>query len=425
MNSESSHYNLRYLPLAFLLGLGCQSAQAVHLDVEIWGDGDAMNAGFCRTPGAVGCDLTQLIDSLNLPTNTLPMEGETGKMIFLADFRDFSGGPNKTPNPGFQAVQNALNPGELVRYRALGGLRHWNTSTRNWAPAPDNVRVKLAGAIDPSVVITDPSQCGGQLFCFAQGNLDGVTLFTGNGISGLTEMIIDAANSQGSLHTHLNFFLENSSGILGGPVGAYLLEMQVLSNQHHQESESFYVMFNAGLSKADFSDALMDRVDTLPSPPPTPVAPVADAGSDRVVRLNSTVAMDASASYDPQSGPNALSFAWQQTLGPTVTLLGANTPAPSFTALQPGNYTFKLSVSDGAAVGYDEVTYTAGAMGDVDLDGDIDRIDIALILAAASKNPVASANDIRDLDGNGTISGNDALLAKARCTLRLCYPTHR
>ena len=597
--------------LAWLLAFATPPACAVHLDVEIWGDGNAMQAGFCRTPGAVGCDLTQLIGSLNLPANTLPIDGASGQMVFLTDFRDFSGGAYKTPNPGFQSVEGALDAGELVSYQAMGILELWNAATRTWEPAPSHVRIKLAGAIDPDYIITDFNQCGGQLFCFADGfdTQNSVTLFTGSGIGGKAQMVVDAANNQGSLHTHLNFFLENGQGALGGPVGAYLLEMRVLSNHRYQASAPFYVMFNAGLSTEDFSAALMARIDTLPpqplppvadagadqsvavgdtvvldgsashdpdaapaalsyqwlqtagspveligansaianftpsqagqyafrlsvsdgavsasddmsvsvtSPEPPPVPPIANAGANRIGGLNTLITLNAEASYDPQPGPNALSFTWQQTAGPSLALQHANSATPSFTPTQvgsyafrvgvddgslgafdevmvtvpepplanagadklvrlgsnatldgsasrdldpgpgaltyhwqqtqgatlalngaharqagvtpnrPGNYSFKLAVGDGAGTGYDEVTYTVPALGDVDLDGDVDRIDVALILVAVKKSPTTrDANDIRDLDGNLKINSKDANLAKKRCTLRQCRPTRR
>lgn len=602
------------LAVAGMLIVATLPAHAVHLDVEVWGEDNAIHAGFCRTPGAVGCDLTQLTGNLNLPNGTLPVEGASGQMLFLSDFRDFSGGPYKTPNPGFQAVDGALDAGELVNYQAVGVLEYWNPATQAWAPAPAQVRVKLAGAIDPDYVITDYRQCNGQLFCFADGfeTQNSVTLFTGNGIEGKSRMIVDATNNAGSLHTHLNFFLENHHGALGGPIGAYLLEMQLSSTRRTQASQPFYVMFNAGLSTADFSAALLARIDTLPPPPPPvqppianagadvsievnrsvvlngtashdpqpgpsplsfqwlqtagspvslsdagmatasfvasqagqyqfrltvsdgtasasddvvvtvnapeppPVAPVANAGIDRIGGLNTLVTLDASASHDPEPGPNPLRFAWQQSAGATVGLSNADTATPSFTPTlagsyafrvavddgqlsafdevvinvpelptanagldklvrlnssvtldgsasldadpgpdelgyhwqqtqgssillngagnrqasfkpdRPGNYSFKLAVSDGAGTAYDEVTFTVPPLGDTDLDGDIDRIDVALILVAAKKTPIIKdANDIRDLDGNGKIDKTDAKLAKKRCTLRQCRPTRR
>ncbi|PPD33679.1 MAG: hypothetical protein CTY19_06975 [Methylomonas sp.] len=414
-------------PLAF-----CSTAvQAVHLDVEIKGEANRIQAGFCRTPSAVGCDLPpQLAINLNLPPKTLPLDGSNGKMIFLSDFRDFAGGPNRTPNPGFQAALNALNPGELVRYRALGYLEYWQAATQEWAAAPDNVRIKLSGGIDPALVITDYNQCGGQLFCFADGigNQNAVTLYTGSGISGNPEMLVDVAGNSGTLHTHLNWFLENNQGVIGGPVGAYRVEMQMMSNQRDEPSEPFYIMFNAGLPVADFSEALQQLIGLQPPPDSQPqpvIKPIANAGDDRVVRLGTLVTVDGSASSDPQPGPLSLSFNWQQTTGPSVTLSANNQVATTFTPQQAGNYTFKLAVSDGAETNYDEVSVTVPRRGDIDLDGDVDRIDVALILLAVQKNSAIAANDVRDVDGNGVINNADAHAAKAICTLRLCAPTRR
>ena len=411
-------------PLAF-----CSTAvQAVHLDVEIWGEANRMQAGFCRTASAVGCDLAKLASDLNLPPNTLPLDGSNDKMIFLSDFRDFAGGPNRTPNPGFQAALNALNPGELVRYRALGHLEYWQASTREWSAAPANVRIKLSGGIDPALVITDYNQCGGQLFCFADGigNQNAVTLYNGSGISGNPEMLVDVVGSSGTVHTHLNWFLENNLGVIGGPVGAYRVEMQMMSNQRDTPSESFYVLFNAGLPVADFSEALLALVDSLPDTPPPPVLlPIANAGDDRVVRLGSLVNLNGSASSDPQPGPSPLSFSWQQTTGASVALSANNQVVTAFTPQQTGNYTFKLAVSDGVNTSYDEVSFTVPRRGDIDLDGDVDRIDVALILLAVQKNSTLAANDVRDVDGNGVINNADAYAAKVVCTLRLCAPTRR
>lgn len=339
-----------------MLVLANTPAKAVHLDVEIWGEGNAMEAGFCRTPGAVGCDLTQLISSLNLPANTLPVERSTGKMVFLSDFRDFSGGPNKTPNPGFQSVADALDPNELISYKALGILEYWNHKTQVWEPAPANVRIKLAGAIDPAFIVTDFNQCGGQLFCFAPGYdaKNSFTLFTGTGNSGLSEMVIDSTNHQGSLHTHLNFFLENQQGVLGGAVGAYLLEMQVFSKKRSQPSTSFFVMFNAGLSTEQFSKALLVRIDSLPPPPV--VFPVANAGDDQSASTGSLLTLNGSGSYDPEPGPGTLSFSWLQTSGQPVQLTAGNSENPSFTPTQTGIYSFRLEVNDSANSAYDTVT---------------------------------------------------------------------
>ncbi|MBS3965472.1 MAG: hypothetical protein KGZ80_13475 [Methylomonas sp.] len=404
-----------------LLALFHTTAHAVHLDIEVWGDGNKMRVGFCRSPGLIGCDLTRLANTINLPANTLPVEGTSGNMIFLADFRDFAGGPFRTTNPGFTAVQNALNPGEIMRYRAIGILEYWNTTARQWSPAPANMRIKLAGGIDPRDIITDPARCGGLLFCFAPGAVDSVTLFTGSGIGGTAEMMVDVANDRGHVHTHFDFFLENASGVLGGPVGAYLVQMQVLSNLR-TASEPVYILFNAGLSTADYTEALLELVNNPPPPPPPVVPPVANAGRSSSVRLGSTVILDGSGSHARPDRTVALSYQWQQTLGPGVTLVAPNTVSPRFVASQPGTYAFNLTVSDLISQGVSEVRYTVPALGDVNGDGHIDRIDLGQVLAAAANAPQATANDTRDLDGNGIINVADARLVQARCTLRLCRP---
>ena len=95
----------------------------------------------------------------------------------------------------------------------------------------------------------------------------------------------------------------------------------------------------------------------------------------------------------------------------------------SFVASKPGFYTFNLHISDSVQSSNDKVSFTVPIKGDVDLDGDVDRNDVALILLAAQNNvPDSEKNDVRNIDGDGVISRNDALLAKNLCTLRLCRP---
>ena len=78
--------------------------------------------------------------------------------------------------------------------------------------------------------------------------------------------------------------------------------------------------------------------------------PVANAGADQSVAVNATVTLDGSGSTDPDN--NIVSYHWQQTDGPTVTLTNANTAIAQFTASVAGGsvLTFELTVTDSNGV---------------------------------------------------------------------------
>lgn len=65
------------------------------------------------------------------------------------------------------------------------------------------------------------------------------------------------------------------------------------------------------------------------------------------------------------------------------------------------------------------ITVTAPLRGDVDLDGDVDRDDVVLILAARNQ-PASGPDDPRDLDGDGVITVLDARIDVTLCTRPGC-----
>jgi PKD repeat protein len=90
--------------------------------------------------------------------------------------------------------------------------------------------------------------------------------------------------------------------------------------------------------------------------------PVANAGAAQVVDQDAEVTLDGSASQDPDHGPDPLAYAWNQTTGPVVSLKGANTAKPAFTAVRPGTYGFRLAVGDGDASSVAATTVTVNAV---------------------------------------------------------------
>lgn len=147
--------------------------------------------------------------------------------------------------------------------------------------------------------------------------------------------------------------------------------------------------------------------------------PSAAAGSDRMVRQGSLVTLAGSA-QDPDAGPAPVTLAWAQAGGPAVTLTGAATATPVFTAVSAGQYTFTLVAFDGAAgSAADSISVIVPPLGDIDLDGDVDSADLTLLLAR--RNTAADhANDLRDLNASGRIDALDSRKLSLLCTRARC-----
>lgn len=83
-------------------------------------------------------------------------------------------------------------------------------------------------------------------------------------------------------------------------------------------------------------------------PPLSNERPTADAGEDRTVFEQSTVALDGSLSMDPDG--DTLNYSWVQTQGPSVTLRNPDTVTPRFVTpdvTDETTVTFELTVDDG------------------------------------------------------------------------------
>lgn len=76
--------------------------------------------------------------------------------------------------------------------------------------------------------------------------------------------------------------------------------------------------------------------------------PTANAGEDRTGVPGEQVCLDGTGSFDPDPG-DTLAYSWVQISGPRLTLEGARTAFPCFTASLAGLYSFGLTVSDGRA----------------------------------------------------------------------------
>ena len=86
----------------------------------------------------------------------------------------------------------------------------------------------------------------------------------------------------------------------------------------------------------------------------------------------------------------------------------------------PGNYTWTLVVSNGAASSAaSAVTIAVPMLGDINGDGVVDSLDLNLILGALNKL-ANGPNDLRDLNGDGKIDALDSRKLITLCTRARC-----
>lgn len=100
------------------------------------------------------------------------------------------------------------------------------------------------------------------------------------------------------------------------------------------------------LSATDSHSVFSTKTVTITIEPSTPnEPPIADAGPDQTVYVGATVALDGSASYDPDNDP--LTFRWTQSGGPSVTFSDFTSKKLTFTPMTAGTYRFQLTINDG------------------------------------------------------------------------------
>ena len=131
--------------------------------------------------------------------------------------------------------------------------------------------------------------------------------------------------------------------------------------------------------------------------------PVANAGTNQTVNPGYVVTLDGSKSRDPDG--NITSYSWMQIAGPVVTLNGADTATPSFTAPRLSSYTalkFSLTVKDDrSAISQPAIVAVAmkAAPSSTVQSGNI----------SSSSNPLAKVPIIGKLFGDGNMTATPSI----------------
>jgi hypothetical protein len=200
---------------------------------------------------------------------TFPRDFVTQRVLIPANFGDFAGGPYKTDDPGWVVPVGQLLPGETLRYRALNRLLFWDRATQQWiAQVPRGETVRLFGEVPTEVILrNNPSE----LELYLHG-----TIWSVDGIAGPREAAIQAADTAGGIHAHLDFCVQDSGGNCSQPglghsgtptAGAYLIELQVFSSvtvngtAKYRSSNPLFVVLNRGLSTSEFRQAIEARTN--------------------------------------------------------------------------------------------------------------------------------------------------------------------
>ncbi len=225
-------------------------AGELHQHIEVRIADQRVQASFCRPEK--GCSLVKP-ETLGLPAGQMPIDQLTGTPIYVSEFSIFLD-RTAIDSPGFEGIAGEMTAGDRVRYLASGHLSYWNTEKRQWSLAPEGIQIRLAGGLD-----LQPNQDCGQVFCIPR-TVEGFTLFNRHGVSSASSLIVGEVRPDGSLHTHLDWIIESSQGTPNAPVGAYMVELRLITDSYPEPSDTLWIMFNNGLPLADFQQAVAGRV---------------------------------------------------------------------------------------------------------------------------------------------------------------------
>jgi len=153
-------------------------------------------------------------------------------------------------------------------------------------------------------------------------------------------------------------------GFVSLPVGSGLSDSDIIDRNRVKASfipdvNGFYVL------RLIVRDGELSSEDTVQITATTPnVPPNANAGNDININLGGEAVLDASASNDPDHGPESLTYLWTFVSVPAGSqlnnnsILGANTISPSFTPDVAGVYVLQLMAFDGKDTDFDNVAVT-------------------------------------------------------------------
>lgn len=147
-----------------------------------------------------------------------------------------------------------------------------------------------------------------------------------------------------------NIFLVDNGAIGSTPFLSRTSTWETANFTFEASSNSHEILFVPEEASGSFSGQAYLNIVPSFSLSASNAAPTANAGTDQTVTTQTTVNLNGSGSTDPDG--DTLSYQWSQSSGPSVTLSGASTATPSFTAptlavnAPDAVLTFQLIVND-------------------------------------------------------------------------------
>ncbi len=242
-----------------------------HLDILLGVD---ERPGGLKLLTGVNGDLGYYVDR-----GLLPVDAVTGHRLYPGRFGEFPAGGGfvtGSDDPGFQAFNGTFGAREPLHFRVLGGLEFWDPRTGVWGRPAGGEHITLFGALPPELAgsqgcIRNPSLPGcAEVLAGSRIHADGVT--------GLREGFISRSSSSGGFHSHLDWYLGDSTPVSPARKGAYLVTLELFSTAStasgpkYLDSDPIKVLFGHDLTSEQFLDAFEGRAvpDGIPPRPPVP-----------------------------------------------------------------------------------------------------------------------------------------------------------
>ncbi len=187
--------------------------------------------------------IAQELHAVDLQPWKIGAEIFVNSKLFESDFGDIGGGLYATDDPGIDVntEKGAFTPGNWLRFHPVGQLLFWNGT--EWSQqVPNGERIEV---ID------------------AHGN---IISYSVDGVSSIPATI-DKVDSEGAVHTHVDFSIFDASGALGGSIGAYRIELRLFESKPDSDisvsiaPSPVAIVFNRGLEHEKFESAVSAAAD--------------------------------------------------------------------------------------------------------------------------------------------------------------------